>query len=408
MAHDPTTHDVSVRPLADGEERALARVMRRSFGGLAALLFTTGKAAFVAEVDGRIVGGVTVGAFDVGDGRRGGVVKWVFTLPEARGLGVASLLLDEAMAWFEAQGVTDAFACIEGLNPGSSNRFAERGFEPLGFAAQVRRYGARLPRVWWHANHVADVGHLLWVRRADLGADGAPAGAAPGTAEPTEPPARGYGAFAATLAVHALFGAVMLARLGQGVDLAAVAQLALAVGLVIGVRTSAMAIAGRALGLRLRYRAWETGMTLTGVIALLFGGLFIAPGGLYPRARTWSLRALGPRLAVVSGAGVAAVLVLGWAAYLLAGWSAVAGAAAPVLFYARLLLLFDVLLPFFPMTAFAGRRVWEASRVAWLVARSVPWRSGWCRSSVERVASPLPRPPAACVQRHQRWSRAAR
>ena len=365
MAHDPTTHGLRVRPLADGEERALARVMRRSFGGLAALLFTTGKAAFVAEVDGRIVGGVTVGAFDIDSGRRGGVVKWVFTLPEARGLGVATLLLDEAMVWFEAQGVTDAFACIEGLNPGSSNRFAERGFEPLGFTAQVRRYGARLPRVWWHVNHVADVGHLLWVRRADLGADVTPAGEAPTGPEPT---ARGYGAFAATLAVHALFGAVMLARRGQGVDLAAVAQLALAVGLVIGVRTSAMALAGRALGLRLRYRAWETGMTLTGAIALLFGGLFIAPGGLYPRARTWSLRELGPRLAVVAGAGVAAVLVLGWAAHLLAGWSAVAGAAAPVLFYARLLLLFDVLLPFFPMTAFAGRRVWEASRVAWAVA----------------------------------------
>lgn len=31
------------------------------------------------------------------------------------------------------------------------------------------------------------------------------------------------------------------------------------------------------------------------------------------------------------------------------------------------MLLFDVLLPFFPMTAFAGRRVWEASRGAWVV-----------------------------------------
>ncbi len=365
MAHDPTTHGLRVRPLADGEERSLARVMRRSFGGLAALLFTTGKAAFVAEADDRIVGGVTLGAFEIGDGRRGGVVKWVFTLPEARGQGVAALMLDEAMAWFDAQGVTDAFTCIEGLNPGSSNRFAERGFAPLGFTEQVRRYGARLPRVWWHVNHVVDVGHLLWVKRADVGADGAPDSAAPAA---PEAPARGYGAFAATLAVHAFFGAVMLARRGQSVDLAAVAQVALAVAVVIGVRTAAMALAGRALRLRLRYRAWETGMTLTGAIALLFGGLFIAPGGLYPRARTWSLRELGPRLAVVSGAGVAAVLVLGWAAQLLSGWSAVAGAAAPVLFYARLLLLFDVLLPFFPMTAFAGRRVWEASRVAWAVA----------------------------------------
>ena len=376
MAHDPTAHDVHVRPLADGEGRALAAVMRRSFGGLAAMLFSTGKTAFVAELGGRMVGGVTLGAFDIDAGRRGGVVKWVFTLPEARGLGVASLLLDRAMVWFEEQGVTDAFACIEGLNAGSSNRFAARGFEPLGFGEQVRRYGARLARVWWHANHVADVGHVLWARRTDVAP--APAEAATLRAAPQSAPesaaesapesaSSGLVAFAGTLLVHALFGAVMLARLGRDLDLASLAQVAFAIGAVISVRTAALALTGRALGLHLRYRAWETGMTLTGAIALLFGGLFIAPGGFYPKARTWSPRELGPRLALVSIAGVVAVLALGWAAQLLTGWSAVAAAAAPVLFYARLMLLFDVLLPFFPMTAFAGRRVWEASRGAWVV-----------------------------------------
>jgi len=372
MAHDPTAHDVHVRPLADGEGRALAAVMRRSFGGLAAMLFSTGKTAFVAELGGRMVGGVTLGAFDIDAGRRGGVVKWVFTLPEARGLGVASLLLDRAMVWFEEQGVTDAFACIEGLNAGSSNRFAARGFEPLGFGEQVRRYGARLARVWWHANHVADVGHVLWARRTDVApapAEAATLRAAPQSAPESAPESASSGlvAFAGTLLVHALFGAVMLARLGRDLDLASLAQVAFAIGAVISVRTAALALTGRALGLHLRYRAWETGMTLTGAIALLFGGLFIAPGGFYPKARTWSPRELGPRLALVSIAGVVAVLALGWAAQLLTGWSAVAAAAAPVLFYARLMLLFDVLLPFFPMTAFAGRRVWEASRGAWVV-----------------------------------------
>ena len=313
MAHDPTAHDVHVRPLADGEGRALAAVMRRSFGGLAAMLFSTGKTAFVAELGGRMVGGVTLGAFDIDAGRRGGVVKWVFTLPEARGLGVASLLLDRAMVWFEEQGVTDAFACIEGLNAGSSNRFAARGFEPLGFGEQVRRYGARLARVWWHANHVADVGHVLWARRTDVApapAEAATLRAAPQSAPESAPESAaesapesassGLVAFAGTLLVHALFGAVMLARLGRDLDLASLAQVAFAVGAVISVRTAALALTGRALGLHLRYRAWETGMTLTGAIALLFGGLFIAPGGFYPKARTWSPRELGPRLALVS------------------------------------------------------------------------------------------------------------
>ncbi len=78
----------------------------------------------------------------------------------------------------------------------------------------------------------------------------------------------------------------MLARLGHHVDLIAAAQVALAVALVVGVRTTAMALTARALGLRLRYRPWETGMTLTGAISLLFGGTFVAPVGLCPLART--------------------------------------------------------------------------------------------------------------------------
>jgi len=363
MPHHSEPNALRIRQLEAGEERALAQVMRRSFGGLAAGLFSVGKTAFVAEMDGRMVGGVTLGAFGIGPGRRGGVVKWVFTLPEARGHGVASSLLDRAMAWFAEQGVTDVFACIEGHNAGSSNRFAERGFEPLGFGEQVRRYGARLARVWWHANHVLDVGHVLWAKRTELAP--APAEQDPPRAQPRHR-SNGVAAFAATLAVHALFGAVMLARLGRDLDLTSVVQVALAVALVIGVRTAAMALAGRALGLRLRYRAWETGMTLTAGIATLFGGLFLAPGGLYPRATTWSARELGPRLALVSVAGVVAVLVLGWAASLLAQSGTGPALTASVAFYARLLLLFDVLLPFFPMTAFAGRRVLDASRPTWI------------------------------------------
>ena len=369
MPESATTNDLQIRPLAPGEAPALAAIMRRSFGGIAGMMFSPGQAAYVAELDGRMVGGVTLAAFRIDAKRRGGVVKWVFTLPEARGRGVASALVDRALVWFEDQGVSDAFACIEGHNAGSANRFAERGFEPLGFVEQVRRYGTALVRVWWHANHVADVGHFVWARRLD--GDAADAEPAPVVGDDPAT-AWGLGGFAVTIALHAVFGVVMLARLGRDVDLLAAAHVALAVALVVGVRTAAMALAGRALGLRLRYRPWETGMTLAGAISLLFGGTFVAPGGLYPRSRTWSLRQLGPRLAGVAAAGAVAVLALGWVAHLLTtstgvASTATAAVAAPVLFFARFLLIFDVLLPVFPFTAFAGRRVLEASRPAWAV-----------------------------------------
>ena len=354
--------DVLVRPLAAGEARELGAVMRRSFGGLAGMMFSPGKQAFVAELGGRIVGGVTLGVFRLGAGRRGGVVKWLFTLPEARGHGVASALVDRALAWFDEQGVTDAIACVEALNASSSNRFAQRGFAPLGFLEQARRFGGRLPRVWWHANHVVDVGHVLWAR-----GDGAATPAAPADAASADPQVRGrgLGGLLATLAWHAAFAAVLLARHGAGLDAAAIAAFALAAGLVVVVRTGAQALVGRAAGLRLRYLPWETGLLLAGAIALVFGGPFVAPGSVVPRSRVWSPSALAPALARMAFAGVAAVALLGAAAW----WGVAAGVARdlaePVLLYARMMLLVDVLLPFFPMTAFAGRRMLAASPVAW-------------------------------------------
>jgi hypothetical protein len=140
---------------------------------------------------------------------------------------------------------------------------------------------------------------------------------------------------------------------------------ALAVGVVVAGRTGAQALVGRAAGLRLRYLPWETGLLLAGAIALVFGGPFVAPGSLVPRARVWSPRALAASLARMAFAGAAAVALLGLAAW----WGVAAGVAPdlaePVLLYARMMLLVDVLLPFFPMTAFSGRRMLEASPVGW-------------------------------------------
>jgi hypothetical protein len=59
------------------------------------------------------------------------------------------------------------------------------------------------------------------------------------------------------------------------------------------------------------------------------------------------------------------VWLLGVAAWWAVAAAAAPGLAEPVLLYARILLLADVLLPFFPMTAYSGRRILEASPLAW-------------------------------------------
>lgn len=97
----------------------------------------------------------------------------------------------------------------------------------------------------------------------------------------------------------------------------------------------------------------------------MFGGPFVAPGAVVPRSRTWSQRALVPALARMAFVGAAAVWLLGAAAWWAVAAGAAPGLAEPLLIYARILHLADVLLPFFPNTAFSGRRILESSPMGW-------------------------------------------
>lgn len=103
----------AVRQARDDEKGRLRHVIRRAFGWLPGLLFAAGKASFVYELDGEIVGGITLSSFPIDRRRVGGVVKWLFVLPEARGRGAASALVNRALAWFSEEGCSDVFTCVE-------------------------------------------------------------------------------------------------------------------------------------------------------------------------------------------------------------------------------------------------------------------------------------------------------
>ena len=150
-----------------------------------------------------------------------------------------------------------------------------------------------------------------------------------------------------------------------------------------------MKLAAQRFGLELRYRIWETGLTLSALITVLFGGVFPSPGSHYPKPVRWSYRTELPRLALVAFSGAFAVLALAWllVAYEVFGLTDAPGVLHNVLALAVLpvqtLLLFEVLLPFFPFASFNGRRVLDYHRALWflLAAGTVAlfWvrRAGW-------------------------------
>ena len=150
-------------------------------------------------------------------------------------------------------------------------------------------------------------------------------------------------------------------------------QLPVAVTLVFGVRSVAMKLTARRLALPSRYRIWETGLTVSTLIAVAFGGVFPSPGSYYPETVRWSYRAELRRVAAVAASGAAAVLVLAWLllAYELGGFERVPAPLHDMLgfavFLSQGLLVFEILLPFFPFGSYNGRRVWDLHRGLWAV-----------------------------------------
>ncbi|TVR70941.1 MAG: GNAT family N-acetyltransferase [Spirochaetaceae bacterium] len=400
-----------VREMMPGEKRIVSQVMRRSFNWFTRLFFDFGSKAYVYELEGQIVAGITLKTFRIrgerpgtaaGSPLRGGLVKWVFTTPEARGRGAAGQLVDTALEWFRQEGCSHVFACIEGHNTGSSGVFARRDFSLLSFREQVRCFGRALPRVWVGTFHLFDVGHFLWARRAHAVAPGAAAGAAgavgavgaAGAKAARDPAEATSGALAATIVLQSLafyLAAIRWNGTGGSDPISLAWQVLVVVSLLFGARLGTMAAVARATGRRVLYRPWETGLFLSLLLGAVGWGPFPAPGSWYPAAPddaprdTWSYGEELPWLGPTAYAGGISVLILGWlmhvasAAYLQLP-ALVSGAIALGVGYARILLIFEVLIPTFPFTCYNGRRVLDWRRPSWAVlalGTLLLWVASW-------------------------------
>ncbi len=372
-----TQSPIRVRPMLAHEKEALAGVMRRAFSLTQQLFFSWKGHALVAEREGALVGGVVVNTFPLAGGRKGGIVLWIFTDPDVRGLGAGQALAESAIAFFEDEGCTDMFACVEGYNTSSSKLFATRGFGILSPGAQFRRYGLGTFAMWYHTFHFIDVGHFLWTR--------------PPAEHPDSPMLQWWGVLLMNVVL------LWLALWRQHNFQAFPPRYLLIVPLILlvffGARSLAMLAAARAQGLRsgsasdlgsvsdLRYRAWETGFPLGIVIALAMGGLYPNPGGFYPTTNRWRYREWLPQLGPVALAGVVPTLLLTWGLWALGEFGNLGYRLGQetwgeqvrniALMVGVTLSVFDVMTPFFPLASFNGRRLWDWKPWLWGVCALV-------------------------------------
>lgn len=357
---EPGDGSMCVRPMRQEELTAVRAISRQvslsSTMMFSAMQFFSWKPdVLVAEYEGRLVGGAVLGTYPLPRGRTAGFVSWIFTAPEARGLGAGQRLIEAALELFEARGYQEAGACVEGYNTSSSKLFATRGFGILSPGEQFRRYGWLTPLVWGHTSHLMDVGHFYWARPRPQG----------------KPRPALQWAVTAILSAGILALALWRQAAFGRVQVPALAAAMVAVPTVYALRQLGMVLAAKAQGIRTEYRAWESGLTLGLGLALAFGQWLPAPGSLYPAGDRWTYREVLPRWAPLALAGVLPVLALAWAMWGLARWDGLPPEARLWVVNLRrmavLTAFFDSVMAFFPFVSYNGRRLWDWNRLVWAV-----------------------------------------
>jgi len=348
-----TVKDIHIRPMLGEEKQEVGAIMRHSFELTQQLFFSWSKDVLVAEKDGKLLGAVILKMFSLPGGRKGGLIAWVFTSPEARGTGAGQRLTEAGLEFLEKQGCDEFMACVEGYNSSSSKLFATRGFSILSPGEQFRRYGLGTLSMWFHTFHYIDVGHFLWVR--------------PAARQPDNPRLQWWGNWLANILIF-LLALWRRNSFGQ-ISLLSVVELPLLLLAFLGARSLSMKWMAYSQKMEIRYRAWESGFPLSMLIALAFGGPYPVLGSFYLISDRWRYRELLPKLGPVALSGVLPGLALTWGAWALSQFEGLAPDVSHWISSAMnmglILLLFDIVLIFFPFVSFNGRRIWDWNKLVW-------------------------------------------
>ena len=346
--------DVNIRLMRDDERLNVRSIARRAFPLVEQCFFEWTPNVLVVERGGQLLGAIVLKLFALPQNRKGGSISWVFTAPEVRGQGLGQCLVEAGLDFLECQGCDEILVSVEGFNTSSSKLFATRGFGILSPGAQFRRYGLATFAVWAQLFHYFDAGYFLWARPAPLEAD--------------SPILQWWG----TIAANSAIGFLMLWRLGVSRAMEPMMWLALPPILIVlfGLRYLGMWLVAFRQGLKVRFRAWESGFPIATAIALAVGGaIYPIPGGVYPTTNQWRYRDWLPNLGWIAFAGTLPVLLLIWGVWILSRldfpspylrvWLNV------TLWLGKPLILFDIAMPFFPFICFNGRRLWNWNKIVW-------------------------------------------
>ena len=296
-------HEISFREMLHGEESKVREFFEENLGVIDRIIFPLAfrdalKSAakqlgttLLALSDGEITGSVSL-RIVVYSEKRIGLIDAIVTDKNLRGRGIGKSLLDQALSWFEKKDCEIIYATADRYNSPSWNMFIHRGFSPHELRGQLRDLGLNFARLWFTEFYIIGGGTFFLKKTSEK--------------ERRGEAGEGWHFLIGWLGLSLILWTMAL-RQGSPFNIPLTLGVA---GLSLFTHELAHKIAASRFGLETTFKAWDSGILFSSLLAVLLGALYPAYGSTYIKQVDWRYDPKQKRTGAIYTAGPIVSLIL--------------------------------------------------------------------------------------------------
>ncbi len=155
--------NIIIRKILNDERRFVWELGKSSFGLVEGLAFKKPKDAFLAIVDGHIVGMASYRIFPVKNSQKVGYLETAYVKKGYEGKGIGSKLYEKVTAFLKEQGCKTVTATVKDDNVASWKLFENNGYNIMSFTQMLKNYGLiGTIQLWIYSTLFIASGFHLW------------------------------------------------------------------------------------------------------------------------------------------------------------------------------------------------------------------------------------------------------
>lgn len=155
--------NIIIRKMLNDERRFVWELGKSSFGLVEGLAFKKPKDAFLAIVDGHIVGMASYRIFPVKNSQKVGYLETAYVKKGYEGKGIGSKLYEKVTVFLKEQGCKTVTATVKDDNVASWKLFENNGYNIMSFTQMLKNYGLiGTIQLWIYSTLFIASGFHLW------------------------------------------------------------------------------------------------------------------------------------------------------------------------------------------------------------------------------------------------------